>query len=96
MMTPMPTAVARRPRTSRLARVLLALVLACTATLPALAKAPTGEEEEVVNWEGRLDGYPFNARVESNSRAMAWFMMAFLTAIGVAVLFKNANRTHLD
>ncbi|HYE18938.1 MAG TPA: hypothetical protein VEA69_10870 [Tepidisphaeraceae bacterium] len=93
----MPTAVARRrSRTSRLARVLLALVLACTATLPATAKAPVADEEEIVNWEGRLDGYPHNARVESNSRAMAWFMIAFLTAIGVAVLFKNSNRTHLD
>jgi hypothetical protein len=94
MMTPMPTAV--RPRPSRLARVLVALVLAFAATVPALAKAPTADDEELPNWEGRLDGYPFNTRVESNSRAMAWFMMAFLTAISVAVLFKNSNRTHLD
>jgi hypothetical protein len=96
MMQLMPHAVARRPWTSRLARVLIALVLACAATVPAAAKAPTADEEDIVNWEGRLDGYPYQTRVESNSRAMTWFMIAFLTAIGVAVLFKNANRTHLD
>ena len=63
---------------------------------PVIALAKGGEDEETVRLEARLEGYPIQVRMASGSTALTWLMIGFLSAITIAVLFKNAKRTHLD
>ncbi len=64
--------------------------------LPALALAkPT--EDESASLEGRLEGYGGNVRLpEAGSSAFTWIMLIFVTLVALAVLFKDAKRSHLD
>ena len=71
--------------------VTLAILLA-----PVIVLARSTEDEETVKLEARLEGYTNNVRLTSGSTALTWLMMGFLSAIAIAVLFKNAKRTHLD
>lgn len=59
----------------------------------ALAK----EDEETFKLEARLEGYPQSVfPPEKGGTSLTWMAMIFLAACAVAVLFKNAKRTHLD
>jgi len=46
--------------------------------------------------DARIEGYKVPVKVEESSTTLTWLLMIFLTAIAIAVLFKNAKRTHLD
>jgi hypothetical protein len=59
---------------------------------PAMAVAQSQEELP----ESRLQGYSVSVTVDSAPGVINWLLILFLTAITVAVLFKNAKRTHLD
>src|SRR5688500_11000788 len=80
------------------------LVLACSAlavTLPLLAPVIAfaqrrGEEEGSEFKEGRLEGYTFNVRAPEGGPALTYLLFIFLAVLGLAVMFKNAKRTHLD
>ncbi len=87
--------MSQRPLKRRVFSFVLSLVLAFACAAPALA-AKTPEDEEADKWEARYEGYPTNVRLEKSGTAMAWFLFAFLGLMGIAVLFKNARRTHLD
>jgi hypothetical protein len=63
---------------------------------PVIVLAKGGEDEETARLEARLEGYPIQVRMPSGSTALTWLMIGFLSAITIAVLFKNAKRTHLD
>ena len=63
---------------------------------PVIVLARSSEDEETVKLEARLEGYTTKVRLENNSTALTWLMIGFLSAIAIAVLFKNAKRTHLD
>jgi len=63
---------------------------------PVLVLAKSSEDEDTVKMEARLEGYTTKVRLDSNSTALTWLMIGFLCAIAIAVLFKNAKRTHLD
>lgn len=71
---------------------LLRMVFGLMALLmsPALALA---EEEDVVY--ARLQNYEKSITVEG-STMLSWLLFGFLAVICMAVLFKNAKRTHLD
>jgi hypothetical protein len=63
---------------------------------PVMVLARSNEDEDTVKLEARLEGYTTNVRLTSGSTALTWLMIGFLSAIAIAVLFKNAKRTHLD
>jgi len=63
---------------------------------PVIALARSTEDEDTVKLEARLEGYTTKVRLDSSSTALTWLMIGFLCAIAIAVLFKNAKRTHLD
>ncbi len=77
----------------RLLALCLSLVLLLT---PVIVLAKSGEDEDTVKLEARLEGYPVQVRMASSGTALTWLMIGFLSAITIAVLFKNAKRTHLD
>jgi hypothetical protein len=71
--------------------VTLAIVLT-----PVIVLARSTEDDDTVKQEARLEGYTTTVRLASSSTALTWLMIGFLSAIAIAVLFKNAKRTHLD
>ena len=83
------------PRTRRFRWLLVACLWAClmTALLPA-GRALAQEEE--IKRDARLEGYPMNVSVPSDSTALTWILLIFLGMITLSVMFKNARRTHLD
>lgn len=72
----------------------LYFALACLLT-PVFALAK-GEDEEAQLLEARLEGYTDPVRMDSGSTALTWLMFIFLAVVALAVMFKNAKRTHLD
>ena len=86
----------RRMKLARTARKLV-LMLAC-ALLP-LAGAPAtalAQEEVDVETDGRFEGYGANLTLGGGNNAMLWFGFAFVSAIALLALFKDAKRSHLD
>ena len=65
----------------------LALVLGS----PALARADDQEDTDA-----RVSGYTQGVKLEKSGTALVWMLYILLAVIGCSVLFKNANRSHLD
>src|SRR5687768_12804043 len=74
-----------------------ALAVTITLLAPVIAFAQRrGEEEGSEFKEGRLEGYTFNVRAPEGGPALTYLLFIFLAVLGLAVMFKNAKRTHLD
>lgn len=52
--------------------------------------------DDVKSYDARLEGYPNNVTLEGGSTALTWLIFLGLAAACIGVLFKNANRSHLD
>jgi hypothetical protein len=72
-----------------------AIALAITLLAPVLAFAQKEDENSALK-EARLEGYTFNARAPEGGPALTYLLFIFLAVLGLAVMFKNARRTHLD
>jgi hypothetical protein len=80
----------------RLAAVVFgAITLAITFLVPVFAFAQKEDENSALK-EARLEGYTFNARAPEGGPALTYLLFIFLAVLGLAVMFKNARRTHLD
>ncbi|MDB5320372.1 MAG: hypothetical protein JWN40_2003 [Phycisphaerales bacterium] len=77
-------------------RLMALYVTVAVALAPIIAFAKSSEDEDTVKLEARLEGYTTTVRMASSSTALTWLMIGFLSAVAIAVLFKNAKRTHLD
>jgi len=77
-------------------RLLTLYVSLAVLLAPVIVLARSTEDEETVLQEARLEGYAQTVRLKDGSTALTWIMIGFLSAIAIAVLFKNARRTHLD
>ena len=77
-------------------RLLSLYVTLAILLTPVIVLARSTEDDDTVKLEARLEGYTQKVRLDSNSTALTWLMIGFLSAIAIAVLFKNAKRTHLD
>ena len=81
----------RRNTTRRWALCALAVLLSA----PAMARADTTKEDE--NVDARLLGFPSNQTyMKSTGVGLTTMLFMGLAALGCGVLFKNANRSHLD
>ena len=77
-------------------RLLTLFVMLALLMTPVVASARNTEDEDTVKMEARLEGYPQNVRMKEGSTALTWLMIGFLSAMAIAVLFKNPKRSHLD
>jgi hypothetical protein len=70
--------------------------LAVVLMSPAMTLARQYQEErEIV--DARLEGYDkVNVSLAPSGTALMWLLLIFLTAVTVAVMFKDAKRSHLD
>jgi hypothetical protein len=93
-MNPRPHAAASpRPLTALRRWMLLAcLCLSGVVLAPSTARA----QEEEIKQDARLEGYQGNVSVANQSTALMWLLFVLLAVIALAVLFKDAKRTHLD
>jgi hypothetical protein len=63
---------------------------------PAMTLAKKYEEDKEII-DARLEGYgQTNVSLPSSGTALLWILLLFLTGITVAVMFKDAKRSHLD
>ncbi len=53
-------------------------------------------EDDEITTPTRLEGYTSNVKLDASSTALTWLLLIFLAVICIAVLFKNAKRSHLD
>ena len=86
-----------RPAPARPSALRRWLLLACMC-LGAVVLAPSAAraQEEEIKHDARLDGYQGAVTVQNDSTALMWLLFVFLAVVAVAVLFKDAKRTHLD
>ena len=61
---------------------------------PLTARA--SNEEEKFPIDARLENYPQKVTLEESGTAFSWIIFIVLTALCVGVMFKSANRSHLD
>jgi hypothetical protein len=74
-----------------------AMTIVVTFLLPVIAFAQRrGEEEGSELKEARLEGYAANVKAAEGGPALTYLLLIFLAVLGLAVMFKNARRTHLD
>jgi len=87
MMTSMPTGPTHR----RPFHMMILLIVMFTLSLPTLVMA----QDDETPGDARLENYSQNVSIEG-STALSWILLMFLGVIGLGVMFKNAQRTHLD
>ena len=94
-MTPRPPAACAL---SRLKRRLAGASLCITSLAGVLAPLPAlAQDEDEIKMDARLEGYEgTNVSVPNQSTALIWLLFVFLGVVGLAALFKDAKRTHLD
>jgi hypothetical protein len=91
-----------RPHNAAAPRPVLALrrwlLLACLCVGAVVLASPSTAraQDEEVKYDARLDGYQGSVSVQNQSTALMWLLFVFIAVIAVAVLFKDAKRTHLD
>lgn len=69
------------------------LILTCMTTL-AFSTAARAQDEEK-SPDARLMGYPTEVAI-GGGNAGAYLLLGFLAVLTCGILFKNANRSHLD
>jgi hypothetical protein len=71
---------------------------AALATLltPAASFARPNEFSEKEVYDARLEVYPKNVTLDAGSTALLYFLLLVLAGLSLGVMFKNANRSHLD
>ena len=72
--------------------VVLALTVAYLMPLPVAY----AQDDEKGPTEARLENYPSKVTLEDSGTALTWVIFLVLTGLTILVMFKNANRSHLD
>ncbi len=78
-------------RAMKLRRLAIVCWLAALS-VPGLARADDPE----VTFDARTQGYGKKTQLDEPGTATAWLIFTPLALIALGVMFKNANRTHLD
>ena len=73
-----------------------AIIVALSACYWMPLPAAQAADDEKGPTEARLENYPNKVTLEDSGVALTWIIFLVLTALTVGVMFKNANRSHLD
>ncbi len=69
----------------------VAVLLVVMSPLSALAA-----DDPSKVYDGRLEGYGRNLTLDAGGSALIWLLFIGIATIGLGVMFKNAQRSHLD
>lgn len=73
------------------------LLLLCVMALLAVAPAALARDDEDQKWpDVKYEGYKVPVKVEESSALLGYIMLVFTVGVCVAVMFKDAKRSHLD
>ena len=85
-----------RPNFNPVRRLLAVCVLACAGAAALVSPAAALAQDEEVKRDARLEGYDTKVHLDSDSTALTWLLLVFLTMVAAGVMFKHSKRTHLD
>jgi hypothetical protein len=74
----------------------LRLIAICCGLIQFLSPALSLAQELDNKGDARLEGYKTPVRLVDSGTAVTWLLFLFLGTLALAVLFKDAKRTHLD
>ena len=74
-------------------RSFTALILSGMLALPTVARAA---DDETPEHDARTEGYNVKVQVTKASVALVWLAFLFMSVVGMAAIFKDAKRTHMD
>ena len=74
----------------------LATIFAISVLFLSPLTARAADDEDKGPLDARLENYPQKVTLEPGGTAFSWVIFIVLTALCVGVMFKNANRSHLD
>ncbi len=77
-------------------RRLLTIFLAVMTLALPLRPAFGGADEEEQRPNVRLSGYPRSVESEKSGTALTYILLILIAGVCVAVMFKDAKRSHLD
>ena len=84
-------------KSSRLIQVRgIALVFSLTLLSVLLAPALALADDAPEPYDARMLGYPSSVQLDGGGTALSWIVLVLLGVLTIAVLFKDAKRTHLD
>jgi hypothetical protein len=72
-----------------------AVTLAMLLT-PLVSFASSNDNAEKEVYDARLEVYPKGVTLDAGGPALTYFLLLVLAGLCLGVLFKNANRSHLD
>jgi hypothetical protein len=72
------------------------VVLALLSAFLMPVSTTYAQDDEKPPTEARLENYPSKVTLDGGGAATSWILFIVLTGLTVLVMFKNANRTHLD
>lgn len=82
------------PMNSLVRRFAIIIALSTCYLMPVSAARAADEEKGPT--EARLENYPSKVTLEESGTALTWITFLVLAGLTVGVMFKNANRSHLD
>ena len=74
-------------------RLLLLCVMALAAAAPVALAAPDPDEKFP---NVKYEGYKVPVKVEESSPLLGYVLLVFTMGVCVAIMFKDAKRSHLD
>jgi hypothetical protein len=77
-------------------RILARLVFVLVVLLTPLASRASSDESQKDPYDARLQNYPQNVVLDGGGTALSYLLLIVLAALCLGVMFKNANRSHLD
>jgi hypothetical protein len=79
-----------------IAAFVLGVSLIACSTPSALAEHGPGKIDDPDHYDARVQGYDPDVELPAASSGFCWVMLIFCGVICVAVIFKDAKRSHLD
>jgi hypothetical protein len=76
---------------------IVSCLMCAVLALPAgAARAASNSDDDEIKNDARTEGYQTSVKVEKPGTALTWLLFVFLCIIGVAAMFKDPKRSHLD
>lgn len=77
-------------------RKFIAACMLCVVLAISSGTARAADDEDQPQHDARTEGYQVSVKVEKNGSAITWLLFVFIGVVGMAVLFKDPKRSHLD